>query len=159
MPALALLHFHLLPDGTPLAVQGENVLQYIDTSPPSFVPQPGGRRGVVGVAALSWSGVDHSPVALIDTLFALDLGPRSPSVGPLLLVRGPDTTVAGLLTSELARPPRYEELGEQPSFLEWEAHPKVGNLLRRCPVPDPLTGRPTWILDIALFFARMSQLE
>lgn len=157
MPTLALLHFQELPDGSPLAVGGEHVLQYLDAAPPSFVPQPGARRGVVGVAALSWSGVDHAPVAIIDVLFTLDLTPRPAGLNALLLIRGPDSSVAGLLTAESARPPRYETLAGLETSQDWEPHPVVGNVLRRCPRPDPATGRQAWLLDASLFFTRLCQ--
>lgn len=158
MPA-SLLHFQTLADGCTLAVDGEHVLQYLDTTPPSFVPQPGARRGVVGVAALSWSGVDHAPVAIIDVPFTLDLAARPQPVGPLLLVRGSDGTVAGLLTAETARPPRYETLADLRPLSEWEPHPKLGQLLRSCPQPDPADGPCAWLLDVELFLSRLSQLE
>lgn len=156
MSGIALLHFQEMPDGSSLAVGGEHVLQYFDVPPPSFVPQPGGRRGVVGVAALSWSGVDHAPVAVVDALFSLDLTPRPAGLNALLLVRGSDGSVAALLTSETSRPPRYETLASHAPIQDWEVHPLAGNLLRRCPRPLDASGRSTWLLDANLFFNRLS---
>lgn len=155
MSPLACLHFGLLPDGAALCVAGEHVLQYLDTTPPSFVPQPGGRRGVLGVAALSWSGVDHAPVAIVDVAYALDLTPRPASAGAILLVRGSSGIVGGLLTDPTSRPPRYESIPGDQAPTSWEVHPHLGNVLRRCPVPDPVTHQSVWMLDPAVFFTRL----